>query len=262
MLEQNIQYRGVIVAALYTPGLSLTREQATGFYSKVADRVFPRLELQYTPAEEEKPFKIVMQEKGEGRRTDTLIVDIQAGSLRIMLDQTWPDSFGIACRKADEVFDVFKESVEGLGDCDVALVEVRLRAQVSIGKDTGKEYLVSRMLGERCRDLNELGNVTFFGVHYEVRPAEGVMASHLDSPGRQVSVEPLKQEAGFLYLEVMSNWGRTAIRPVPGKPGQAELIPGPLSLIPEGQTPKPSAYLEEARSYVEKSICRFLERAK
>jgi hypothetical protein len=239
----------------------------------VADRVFPRLELRYTPAEptlcvggaapaeEEKPFKVVMQEKGEGRRTDTLTVDIHQGSLRIMLDQTWPESFDVGCRKADEVLNAFGESVERLSECEIALVEVRLRAQVPIGKGTSEGYLVSKMMGDRAGSLQELGNVSFFGVHYEVAPSEGVISGPLDSPGRQVTVEPLRQEKGALYIEVMSNWGRSAMRLIPGKPGQAELIPGPLMSL-EGETPKPSAYMAEVRSYVEESLCPFLERAK
>jgi len=260
MLEKNIQYRGAIFAALYTPALLLTREQATGFYSKVADRVFPKLELRYTPAEEEKPFKVVMQEKGEGRRTDTLTVDIHQGSLRIMLDQIWPESFDVGCRKADEVLDVFGETVERFTECEIALAEVRLRAQVPIGKGTSKGYLVSKILGDRAGSLEELGNVSFLGVHYDVAPSEGVISGPLDSPGRQVTVEPLRQEEGALYMEVMSNWGRHAMRMIPGKPGQAELVPGPLSV--EGEIPKPSAYLAEVRSYIEESLCPFLERTK
>lgn len=260
MLAENIQYRAAIFAALYTPALLLTRDQATGFYSKVADRMFPKLELQYTPAEEGKPFKVVMKETGEGRRMDTLTVDIHQGSLRIMLDQTWPESFAVGCRKADEVLDVFGETVERFSECEIALVEVRLRAQVPIGKSTGKGYLVSKMMGDRAGSLQELGNVSFFGVHYDVAPSEGVISGPLDSPGRQVTVEPLRQEEGALYIEVMSNWGRHAMRMIPGKPGQAELVPGPLSV--EGETPKPSAYLAEARSYIEESLCQFLERTK
>jgi len=260
MLEKNIQYRGAIFAALYTPALRLTRDQATRFYSKVADRVFPRLELRYTPAEEDKPFKVVMEEKAEGRRTDTLTVDTHEGFLRIRLDQAWPDSFAVACRKADEVLDVFKESVETFDGCEIALVEVRLTAQVPIGKGTSEGYLVSKMMGDRAGSLQELGNVSFFGVHYDVGAAEGAITGPLDSPGRRVVVEPLRQEEGFLYLEIMSNWGRTAIRMIPGKPGQVEMIPGPLSS--EAQTPKPSAYLDEVRTYIETSLCQFLERTK
>jgi len=201
-----------------------------------------------------------MKETGEGRRTDTLTVDTHQGSLRIMLDQTWPESFAVGCRKADEVLDAFKESVETFDGCEIALVEVRLRAQVPIDKGTGKDYLVTKMLGERGRALQELGNVSFFGVHYEVAPSEGVINGPLDSPGRRVTVEPLRQEEGALYIEVMSNWGRHAMRMIPGKPGQAELIPGPLSS--EAEKPKPTAYLNEVRSYIEELLCPFLERAK
>ena len=201
-----------------------------------------------------------MQEKSEGRRTDTLTVDIHQGFLRIMLEQTWPDSFAVACRKADEVLAVFKESVEGFDDCEISLVEVRLRAQVPIGKGTSEDYLVSKMMGDRAGSLHELGNVSFFGVHYGVAPSEGVIIGPLDSPGREITVEPLRQEEGFLYLEVMSNWGRHAMRMIPGKPGQAELIPGPLSS--EAEKPNPTAYLDEVRSYIEESLCPFLERAK
>jgi hypothetical protein len=158
------------------------------------------------------------------------------------------------------VLDVFGESVERFSECEIVLVEVRLRAQVPIGKGTSKGYLVSKMLGDRAGSLEELGNVSFLGVHYEVRPCEGVISRPLDSPGRRVTVEPLRQEEGALYMEVMSNWGRSAMRMIPGKPGQAELIPGPLSV--EAETPNPSAYLAEVRSYIEECLCPFLERTK
>jgi hypothetical protein len=258
MLERSVQYRAVIYAALYAPALRLTRDQATGFYSRLAERLFPKLSLQYMPAEEERSFRIVMEEKGEGGRRDTLTADIHQGLFRLMLHQEWPDSFDIASRKADEVIGIFRESVATLGDCEAHLVEVRVRAQVPVQQKSAKDYLVSRLMRDQSRDLDVLGPVAFFGFRYDVGP-QGVFSSPLDSPAREVLVEPLRQEQGFLYLEVMSNWGRSAIQPLPDKPDQAELVPGPLSAA--DQLPKPSQYLGEVGNYLEQVLCPFLEKA-
>jgi len=251
MLADNIQFRDVIYASLLAPPISASREQATQLYTKLADALFPKLKLEYTP-EQDVPFKIVMEEEGEARRRDCITVDICNHQLRLLVHQTWPDSFSLACKKADQVWAIFRDTVPG---GEVHLAEVRLRAQLPIPVPSAKEYLTQRLLIDTKRDLPGLGNVSFLGIKFEVSPELEEPFSTLGSPARNVLIEPLRQEAGFLYLEVMSNWGRLALRMNPETPGEAQIIPGPLRTSDVAAT----EYIGEVRDYISECICPFLE---
>jgi hypothetical protein len=255
MIERNINYRAAIYAALYTPPKGITRESATSLYNDIAQRAFPKLALAYTPAEDEKPFSIVMEQKSEGRRTDTVTVDLYQGLLRLQFHESWPDSFDVACKRADEVASAMAQAVP---ECQVQLVEARIRAQVPIPEKSGNDFLISRLMPQKKGAISGLGPISHFGIRYEVRPDESEMTGPLASPGREVSVEALKQEQGALYIEVMSNWGRVALRMSPDMSGQAEIAPGPLSTSAE--LPPPSSYLGEVKNYIETSLCPFLEK--
>lgn len=255
MIADRLQYRAAIYAAVYTPPLRLTRDQAVGLYKAIADSGFASLALKYTPEENEKPFKIFMEEMGEGRRIDKVTVDIVQGRLRLLIDQEWPDSFGVACKKADQIVEVFGEIVS---ECEVQISEARVRAQVPIGISSSKDYMISTLMPTASTRLQNLGQIEFLGLRLQTAPELVGLSSHLCAPAREVTIEPLRQEPGFLYLEVMSNWGRQALRPVQGKPGQAELVPGPLALL-SGPL-KPSEYLGEVKEYMEDNLCPFLEK--
>lgn len=262
MLERNIQYRAVIYGALYEPAFLLTRAHATHFFETLAERAFPKLNLQYNPAEEDKPFSMVMKEDGAGKRRDTVSLNVFQGLLRVLVDQAWPDSFDVACRKAGEVVDALSESVPELESRRRALIEVRLRAQVPvpIKRSTSVSFLAQSLMGNRGAKLESLGSVSLIGFRYEVSPATGSISGPLDCPGRVVAIEPLRQEQGFLYLEVMSNWGSRAIRPSSESAGEVELVPGPLGM--DSVIPGPSEYLHEAKRYTEEVVCPFLEKEK
>jgi len=255
VIADRLQYRAAVYAAVYTPPLRLTRDQAMGLYKRIAESGFPKLKLEYNPDENEKPFKIIMEEKGEGRRIDKITVDIFQGRLRLSIDQAWPDSFDVACKKADQIVEVFGEIVS---ECEVQISEARVRAQVPIGVSSSKDYMISTLMPTVSARLRNLGQIKFLGLRLQTAPELVGLSSHLDAPSREVTIEPLRQEPGFLYLEVMSNWGRQALRPVPEKPGQAELVPGPLTLL-SGPL-KPSDYLGEVRGYIEDNLCPFLEK--
>ncbi len=256
MLRQNVKYRSVVYAALFTPPISISRTTATALYGKLAERAFPKLGLEYVPAEQERPLSITMRECGEGRRTDEMKLDIHANTLRAIMQQTWPDSFDVAAKKADE----FMQVLDGfLGECEIQLLEARIRAQVPIQGSAAKDYLLDRLMPQERARLVALGPISHLAIRYEVAPAEGEVSGPLCCPGREVTVEPLRQEAGFLYLEVMSNWGRTALWPLASQPGQAELRPGPLGETSNG-LPPPSEYLKEVKHYIEDCVCMFLEK--
>ena len=252
MIADRLQYRSVLYAAVYTPPVRLTRDQAMGLYKKIAESGFPKLNLEYSPDE----FKITMEEKGEGRRIDKITVDIVQGRLRLLIDQAWPESFGVACKKADQIVEVFGEIVS---ECEVQISEARVRSQVPVGIASSKDYMISTIMPTASTRLRNLGQIAFLGLRLQTAPELVGLSSHLDAPAREVTIEPLRQEPGFLYLEVMSNWGRQALRPVPEKPGQAELVPGPLSLLSEPL--KPSQYLDEVKGYIEDNLCPFLEKS-
>jgi hypothetical protein len=143
MLEQNIRYRAAIYAALYTPPMSISRQTATSLYNDLAERGFQKLGFEYTPPDEDKSFSILMVEKGEGRRADSIQIDILQGSLRLLFNQTWPDSFDVACKKADQVALAITNVLTG---CQIRLIEARIRSQVAIPERSGNEYLMSRLM--------------------------------------------------------------------------------------------------------------------
>jgi len=254
MLADRIQYRGVIYANLFASPVSVSREQATKLYTSLATALFPKLKLEYTPAEEDVPFKIVMKEEGQGRRADSITLDISNGQLRLLIDQKWPDSLGVACKRADQVWSIYRETIpEG----QVQLAEARLRAQLPIPRPSAKDYLAEQLMGKAQANLSSLGNVSFVGMSYQVSPELEHAVSPLEGAAREVKIEPLRQEEGFLYVEVMSNWGRLAVKMSLDRSGEAQIVPGPLELEPE--TPAPAKYIEEIRDYIAERICPFLE---
>lgn len=249
-LAETIRYRAAIYAAVYSPPEAIPRAQAAEVYARLAAAVFPELSLEYVPAAGEKPFKLLMREK-QGRRADTVIVDMPSQQgLRLLLDQTWPESFVVAKEKADMTFQLCDPFVS---ERQVDLVEARIRAQVSTGEKSAMDYLVRKLVGQKSK-LASLGTVEHLGLHCEIAldlPA----TTPLSAPKREVKIERLREEPSSLYIEVMSNWGRVALPPNQGKAKEPRLMPGPLS---NGQE-KPSAYLAEVGAYIEEQVCSFLE---
>ena len=258
MLAEHIRYRAALYAAIYAPPVKLTRDQATTLYKRLANEIFPNLQLQYVPETETQPFRISMKE-ADGPRVDTVIVDVQPTSaLRLLVRQDWPDAFAIACKKADTVREVFDDTVQQAPiEAQIELTEARIRADVPVGGDSAQKYLMARMMGEREHAPIGSGQLAHWGIHFEVRPSEPASEESVAGPCRDVTVEPLRDDPTKLYLEVMSNWGRKAIRPHREKKGQLELVSGPLDV--SGAVPQPSAHMEEVRSYIEKELCPFLE---
>ena len=250
-LAETIRYRAAIYASVHVPPETISRAQATDFYNRLADEGFPQLSLEYVPSTESSPFKVLMREK-EGRRTDTIVVDVhQKHGLRLLVDQAHPESFEVACRKADIVAKLYSPFVS---DRQADLVEARIRAQVSTGKKSAIDYLIRKLVKDSENKLTRLGSMSHFGIRYEIAP-EFPAAGPLSAPKREVQIEQLREETGSLHVEVMSNWGRMALKPIEEKPGEAQLVQGPLSIRRE----EPSRYLREISEYIEGQVCPFLE---
>lgn len=260
-LAEHIKYREVIFAAIYAPPMNLTRKQATELYSNLADKGFPNLEFQYVPAAEGQPFKVVMTES-QGTRKDTITVEMtRDGSLRLLVNHAWPEAFDIAVRKTDSVKQVFDNIIaESSPQCLIHLIEVRVLAQTPAPKGDATRFLLNRIFGPSAvpSQWSQLGRVSHWGFHFETSIGQQEPVSPLDWPCRDVTVEPLREDPRSLYINAMSNWGRTLLRGKNEAPEQAEIAQGPLAV--SEKLPAPSEYFGEVRQYIESTLCPFLER--
>lgn len=258
MLQNTIKYRALIHAMVYAPAQAIPRDQATNLYNALAEEVFPGLGFKYTPEDRtkgrESPFRIEMVEEKRGERNVILLDVPEAGggkSLRVLVQQLWPESSNVACQRADAVYARIRDIV---GSREMQLVETRIRAQVATGQKRAVEFVGASLSAGKREKLASLGNVSHLGLVYECEPAFPVTDA-LGGAKRIVKVEPLREEKGWLFLEVMSQWGRRAVRPAEGDTGQTLLVPGPLEL----EVCPPSRYIEDAMAYTEETLCPFLE---
>ena len=259
MLADTIRYRAFVHAVVYSPGCLMPRPQATLLYNSLAERVFPGLGFRYTPQERAKggaSFKIEMVEEKQGEQ-NLVVLDVPdmagARSLRVLIQQTWPESSYVASQRADAVYALVREA---LGEREAQLAETRVRAQVATGRVDAFELMASSLSEEMRSRLPNLGNVQHLGLSYVCEPVFPV-TDPLGGAKRTVNVEPLREEKGWLYLEVMSQWGLRAFQPPEDGSGAPNVIPGPLEI----ETCAPSRYIEETMSYITGSVCPFLEAA-
>ena len=257
-LQNTIKYRALIHAIVYAPAQAIPRDQATGLYNALAEEVFPGLGFKYTPEDRakgrESPFKIEMVEEKRGER-NLVVIDVPGAgggqSLRVLVQQLWPESSNVACQRADAVYERIREVV---GSREMQLAETRIRAQVATGQRRAVDFVAASLSGDKRAKLGSLGNVQHLGLAYECEPVFPVTEA-LGGAKRTVKAEPLREEKGWLYLEVMSQWGRRAVRPAGGDASQALVVPGPLEL----EVCQPSRYIEDTMAYTTETLCPFLE---
>ena len=254
MIAHTMKYRALIYAAIYAPSEPIPRAEATKYYNALAEGVFPRLGFQYAPEGEDTKFRIEMVEK-QGREQNIIVVDAppeQNGGLRLVLDQSWRESSTVACERADHTFQLAQSLVRNR---EQLLAEVRIRAQ-AVADTTGSIASMKSVLGgDRQKKLDNLGKVCHLGVSVECEPE--LPATHsLGSPKRTVSLETLREDKSCIYLEVMSQWGRRALRTVDAT--TKELVEGPLAI----NTEDPSAYLKETMEFMQSSVCSLVEDAR
>jgi len=243
---------------VYAPAQPVPRDQATALYNAVAERVFPGLGFKYTPEDRTKgretPFKVEMVEDKRGER-NLIVLDVPQGTggqgLRVLIRQMWPESSHVACQRADEAYGCIQKI---LGSREMQIIETRIRAQVATGQETAVDLVAASLSDDKRSKLASLGNVKFLGLAYECEPVFPVTEA-LGGAKRIVKTEPLREEKGWLYLEAMSQWGRRALRPAEGDASQARLVPGPLEL----EVCAPSRYIEATITYMEQTLCPFLE---
>lgn len=244
-------YRSLIFAALYVPQRPLSREEATTFYRRVAP-LFPDIDFKYEEAVEGRPFAIRMREQ-LGKRSATILIDTpDNNTIRLLVEQAWPKSSEVACQSADAVKQAFAEIISS--DVRLHLVEARVRSQVSVrGQGQALESLQFAIMGEKAERLKALGNLSFFGVKYEIAPT-GKISDGLSSPAREVQIEPLREDGYFFYIDVMSKWGRQILQPGTD-PSRMDFAQGPL----DREELTPSRYLQNVIEYLENQVASFLE---
>ena len=244
-------YRSLVFASLYGPPVPISRAQAATFNERIAAQLFPHATFKYNPPKEPRKldFKVEIQEK-DGKRGNLVVVDILHGALRCLVQQDYPESFTVAAEKADCVHKVFAPLA-----CNTLaqVMEARVRVQVGTGTRSAQEFMAENVLGQRKGLVDDLGNVAFWGVKYEIAPA-GVPSGPLEAPAREVTIEPLREERTSVYIEVMSKWGRTMGKADPEHPGTVQVASGPLGM----EVLKPSDYFGEIRSYLTGTVFNFV----
>ena len=258
MLQHTIKYRALTHAMVYAPAQAVPRDEATGLYNALAENVFPGLGFKYTPQDRtkgrESSFRAEMAEKKRGER-NLVVLDVpkEAGgqSLRVLIQQLWPESSNVACQRADAVYERICDVV---GSREMQLAETRVRAQVATGQKGAVDFVATSLSGDKRAKLEGLGNVQHLGLAYECEPVFPVTEA-LGGAKRTVKIEPLREEKGWLYLEVMSQWGRRAVQPTGSDASQVRLVLGPLEL----EMCQPSRYIQDTMAYTAETLCPFLE---
>ena len=252
MIEPVTLTRGVIFAALFAPPRQITRNESIDLYSKLSAQVFPEVKHQFIPGTSEIPARTELIEN-QGRRTNHVLIDIQNNMLRLLVELVSPDSYDMAKRNVDETMEAFKAIVGN--SVRMELAEARLIVQVpTMRASPALEVFKHGLFQERMERTAVLGSISHLGFSYTITP-DAEATDPLDCPMRQVKIEPLVEDNKFMYLEVMSNWGRQFIRISPDDPTRQELSEGPLCRGVQ----VPSSYIDNVKIYIEENICKWLQ---
>lgn len=253
MLEPKIIPRSVTFAAVHAPIIKIERDHAKELWSGwTSIHHLENLSLEFSPATDKTPAKLTCKQ-ADGRLKHGIAIDVHNGGLRLLMDQSFPASLTVAGKLVDEVYKkaqsvVFKQT-------KVHLMEARIKASMPVSTNApAMESLQFAFMGGRANALAQLGRLSHVGFNCEIQPGSDEPKDSLDEPIRQITIEPLRENSNYFYIEVMSNWGRqrTIV-----EDGQVSAARGPLDL----EENVPSVYIEEVLSYIEKHVAKLLEEA-
>jgi len=239
----SLRTRSVSFAFLFGPPRLITRDEASQAHGRVCDRLkLDDLSFQYNSSEpapkpSSRSFAIVMHRQ-EGRGIFRLSIDHPGAGypMRLLLEFVWPPSDV----HVDERFDdacaaVFEGGLEG--KWQRVMAEARLRAQCDLQTGGSIAFLNSEISRFSTIAENTLGKpLSFVTLGLHVTPATQT-DEPLNDPGRELTIEVLREDSKALYLELVSKWTQVPIGASPVELNRIRPI-----------TAKPSEYIEESRT--------------
>lgn len=253
MLVETLATRSVHFALLFGPPRSVTRAEASKLYDRICDALrlddfaFKYTTQTHDQSPQSKGFSIQLERK-EGRGAFGVTIDNEnvQRPIRLLLLYTWPptlehvrDQFDLV---AENVFDVLE------GDWQKVHAEVRLRAQCGVRDGGALGFLRQEMVKLPSDWIDSLGKaLRFMSLRFDTASAPPVESS-LDAPGRQLSVEPLREDPNSLYFELVCTWKQ--IPDVGVSPGTVDID----SLRPIDA--KPSEYVSSAHEFLDDRLRR------
>ena len=243
MQPQSLRTRGVSFAFLFGPPRLITRDEASRVHGRVCDRLgLDDLSFQYNssdpaPKPRSRRFEIVMQRK-EGRGGFLLKIDHpgEGNPIRLFLEFVWPPSDVHVDERFDDACNAVLDG--GLeGQWQRVMAEARLRAECDVQTGGSLAFLNSEIAKFSTIAADTLGKpLSFVTLGLHVTPATQT-DDPLNDPGRELTIEVLREDSKALYLELVSKWTQVPIGALPVEPTRIRPI-----------TAKPSEYIEESRT--------------
>lgn len=257
MIPTSFVTRGVHFAYLIGPPKVLSRQDGMAAHDAICQALgVEDFSFKYTPGvadpEAGRPsstssvFSIQMERKiGRGLFKVTLDHNKPENPVRMLIECSWPSHGG---EYAEQEFDEVSDAVFGyLGDAwQRVLAEVRIRGQLASGKNSATEFFVKGPLRlNRASELME-APMRFVSISYETPAGDPTETNPLNQPKREVKLEVLREDPGWLYVELMSQWPQVASVPDGGQLIDQQRI--------RTFQNRPSEYLRNCRDYLNDSI--------
>lgn len=254
MLANALQTRAIRFAFVFGPPRPLPRETASAIHGAVCDELgTDDFSFRYQPVESSsvpggkegvEGFQVEIS-RPEGRGGYQVLVDCKGGqqSIRLLIAHEWPTTaLALTCER----FDLTAKAVfSKLGEPLVKVhAEARFHAQCRV-KSHGLGFIKDHLLRTEAPWLAAVGEpIVFAGVRLEVESGECEEDS-LHGPGRDLSIEVLRDDPSLVYLEVVSKWPAWD----PSRKG------GMVNVMERRPIDRePSEYVNEAYTYLQRVV--------
>jgi hypothetical protein len=257
----------VHVGFLFGPPRIISRSEASRLYDCICNGL--RLDdfaFRYNaPAQAVAPGSIgfaIRLERKEGRGAFGITVDNPniKNPVRLLLSYMWPPTVEHVKDQFDHAAAIVFNTLTG--PWQKVHAEVRLQAQSGAAGAGALEYLRGEFANARREWVGALGQpLTFMSLRFEIASAK---PEHpLDAPARQLTIEPLREDARSLYFELVSQWLQIPnVAVPPGEGIEAAQLTGGIDMasLRPIESP-PSEYLQEAYTFLSERL-QDLTRAK
>jgi hypothetical protein len=224
MQAHSLTTRSANFAFLFGPPRTLGRQEAARVYDRVCDKLkIDDFAFQYQSAKDSvksQGFRIHLERReGRGLLGITLENPNVHLPMRLSLDYVWPptlehvyDQFDLA---ATAVFDALE------GNWQRVRAEARLRAHCTVHSRSALAFLREEFLKVPAGWLDSLGQpLTFINCKF-VTAAAGPIEGPLDGPGRELSIEVLREDPACIYFDLLSTWSPIAAPDAASEPRPA-----------------------------------------
>jgi hypothetical protein len=205
------------------------------------------LAFRYEPrgSEDDGPAFGVTMTRSEGRgRLSVEFTGTSQEPNRLLLVHTFPQSL----QHVNELYDDITAAVlVTLGEPQLALAEVRLRSQCDTKPRLAADYLRRSVLALDENWYEAFGDgVQFCGTRLEAPASFPVERDPFSNPGRQLSIEVLREDPRALYGELVMQWPQFPLV----TRGEIELDFARAREIAS----RPSEYIEHAHSFLQRVL--------